>query len=560
MLTQVGVRPATGAAVLLCAAVSMFVSGADPRAQVAPARALLVRNGTLIDGTGAAPRPGTSVLISGGRIQKVGPDRDLAGAAGGATVIDATGKFILPGLIDSHVHYLEWETPYYPYFGVTTIYDLGNLSEWIVAQRQATRAGLIPGARLYTTGNHINGPATPGSEVRAADRAGYIHIVTDRKSTLEALGILASYPVDALKIQERLNDESLQTIVEYGNERRLPVVGHVVNARDAANVGVRFLEHMMPIVRATTPNASLNEAEMDPARFDDLIALLVEKKVWVNPTAALLHVQASSQLAQFRKQDEALYPTLTGVPQSVKDVWMREFYADEKLRAERLAGWPNVKAFLAKFIQRGGRILSGTDAGRRIMPGLALHREMQVLVEIGMTPMEAIKSSTTYAAEFFGLEKEIGAVAPGLRGDLLILDADPLADIANTQRISQVVLEGQVVDRSAKALAYRNPMARPVYDEPIPAIDAVTPLRFVQGDQGGVVTIRGRNFNADTVVQIGTTVIQPKRNGDGSLAVAVPPSITNAVGTYELTAVNPLPGGGRSSSRYIFVDFGTARR
>jgi imidazolonepropionase-like amidohydrolase len=520
--------------------------------------ALIIRGGTVIDGTGAPASPATSILVRGTTIQAIGPDKDL-GAPKDARVIDAAGKYILPGLIDSHVHYLEWETPYYPYFGVTTIFDLGNLTEWIVAQREAWKAGRIPGARLYTTGNHLNGPAKPGDELRSADRAGWTHIVDNRASTLDALNTLASFKVDALKVQERLNEESLRTIVEYAGQHRLAIVGHTVNARDAALMGIRFVEHMIPLARATSSSGSGRDRDMDPAKFDDLITLLVEKQVVVNPTLALLHVQASRNNAAYRRQDEAMLPTFTGVPQSVRDIWMHEFYEDVKLRDAKMAGFPNTVAFLKKFADRGGRILSGTDAGRRVMPGQSLHREMDMLVkDVGLSPMEAIKTSTLYPAEFFGLDKEIGTIAVGKKADLLIVDADPLADIANTQKIAVVVLDGKVLDRSARSLTYKNPLPRPVSDEPIPFIESVAPLRIGQGQTAATITIRGKNFIADSVVQVGDVRLVPRRVQDGVLTVAVPPAVARTVGTHQIEVINPLPGGGQSNSRYIFVDYAAA--
>jgi Amidohydrolase family len=271
---------------------------------------------------------------------------------------------------------------------------------------------------------------------------------------------------------------------------------------------------------------------MDPAKFEDLITLLVEKKVVVNPTLALLGVQASRNNAAFKRQDEQLLPTFTGVPQSVRDIWMNEFYEDAALRDARKASFPKTAAFLKKFVDRGGRLLSGTDAGRRVMPGQSLHREMEIFVDdVGLSPMEAIKTSTIYPAEFFGLDKQLGTVAVGKKGDLLILDADPLADISNTQKIAHVVMDGQVVDRSAKSLTYKNPLPRPVSDEPIPVIEGVSPLRLTQGQANAVVTLKGKNFIPDSVVQIGDARIQPRREADGSLSVTVPASVTQTVGT-----------------------------
>ncbi len=551
---RTSIHRGTAAAAIVCATV-VAASVALSAGQGAPvSRALLIKGGTLIDGTGAPARPSTAVLVSGSTIKEVGPSDALAAANKGATVIDATGKYVLPGLIDQHVHYVGWETAMYPYYGVTTVYDLGNLTEWIVAQRDDTNAGLIPGPRLYTPGNHLNGPAKSGDEIRAADFAGWVHIVTDRPSTLAAIDTLLSHHVDALKIQERLSEESLKTIVEAANEHHLPIVGHVTNARTAAEMGIKFIEHMYPIARATSAKGlKAGDADMEPEKFDDLIALFVQKGVFVNPTLMLDYAGVSRHREEWLKEDAALGPQLKNVRQYLKEGWIDFCYTVKPGReAQTKEGFRKASEFLTRFVKAGGIVLTGTDAGRRNVPGLSLHQEMEILVEAGLSPMDVIKGSTIYAARFFGKEREIGSVEAGKNADLLILDGDPLANIANTRKIAYVVHNGQVVKRS---LDYKNPLPRPVSDEPAPILLSDLPFRFVQGQKDAVLTLTGKNFIPDSLVQFGSEQLTPTRQADGSLRVTVPAALVAKVGTYPVSVVNPWPAGGQSNTRYFMVDF-----
>lgn len=518
-------------------------------AQPPPAR-IIVRGGTLIDGTGAPPRSNSAIVIEGDRIHQV----DANGyVVAGATVIDATGKFILPGLIDSHAHYNGWEAPLYPYWGVTTIFDLGNLTEWIVAQRAAVAGGRIPGARLFTTGNHINGPPRPGEPVLAADLAGWIHIVTDRATTLQALETLRSHDVNALKIHYRLNDESLRTILEFSARHQLPIVGHVESARAAAGLGIRFIEHMDPIVHDTVadPKRPL-ERNMQPERFDEVIAALVDRKVYVNPTL-LYTVQAISRHRdEFLVQDRELLPKLTSVPEFLKERWIARYAVDQATARDERANFEKVSQFLRQFVARGGLLLSGSNAGRAMQPGRSLHREMRLLAEAGIAPMEIIKATTSHAARFYGMERDLGSVEVGRKADLLILEADPLADIGNTERIAQVILDGRPITRR---LTFANPFPRPVSDEPTPVIESVTPLRFIRGQSPAVLKLSGRDFFVGTTVSIDGKVVPAKRLDDRTYEVIVPSSTISAVGTYGVVVTAPLPAGGPSNQRYFFVDF-----
>jgi hypothetical protein len=187
-----------------------------------------------------------------------------------------------------------------------------------------------------------------------------------------------------------------------------------------------------------------------------------------------------------------------------------------------------------------------------MVPGRSLHREMRLLVEAGVPPMEVLKATTSHAARFYGMEREIGSIEPGRKADLLILDADPLADIANTERIAHVILDGRPVTRT---LAFSNPFPRPVSDEPTPVIESVSPLRFTRGQSHATLTISGRDFFTGSTVSINGRLVPATRVDDRTFEVPVPAAAISAVGTYGVVVSAPLPAGGPSNQKYFFVDF-----
>lgn len=523
---------------------------------------LLVAGGTVIDGTGRAPQERTSILVRDGRVLQVGGEEQLRRLSASPRILDAAGLYVLPGLIDSHVHYGDWGARLYLNHGVTSAFDIGNQTEWIIAQREGIRRKKIEGPRLFTTGNHLNGPPQAPGEARAGDTGGWATFVTDGPTARAAAERLVEQGVDAFKIQERLSEDSLRAIVAVAEARNIPVVGHTVNARDAALLGIRFVEHMRPIIRATVPDHGTASGEraagdnpgdeaMDESRYGELIDLLVAEGVHINPTVFLAYLQVSRHREAYRAEDLALFPTLVSVPEYLKQRWL-DYYsrkADEQTRT----GYQKVARFLVEFVKRGGRLLSGTDSGRRLIPGLSLHREMELLVEAGISPLEVIRATTQYPAEFLGKQEEVGTIQAGRTADFLIVQGDPLSDISNTRRIAHVVKGGVIVDRSSHV--YKNPIPRPVTEEVPPVLHTIEPVQFLQGEQGAHLVLKGEEFVPDSLVRIAGHTLSAVLLADSSLKVDVPSEITASIGTYPVSVFNPLPGGGTSNMRHFFVNF-----
>ncbi len=251
---------------------------------------LVLEGGTLIDGTGKAAVKDAVVVMEGGRVKAVGTKGSVSYPQS-AKVISAEGKTILPGLIDGHIHFTAWMPQLFLYFGVTTVYDTANPTDWIIAQRDAVNKGRIKGPRMFVTGVAIDGPIERSNPNHPAELGGYkVHA----RTTEEAQGLvreLASAGVDAIKVHEGLTPELLKAVVDEARKHGLAVVGHSHNARDAANAGLKFIEHTWPIAAATmTDTAKLKEIDeknleapdylMDTSRFDSLIELLLKDGVF----------------------------------------------------------------------------------------------------------------------------------------------------------------------------------------------------------------------------------------------------------------------------------------
>lgn len=439
---------------------------------------LALVGGTVIDGEGGAPIEGGVVLIRGDRIVKVGR-RGKVAVPKTARVVDATGKFIIPGLIDMHVHYDGWMGEMFLAYGVTTIKDLGNDAEWCETVRAAIESGSVRGPRFFYVGNGIDAPPP------ARDH----HIGIDRpEQAMRAVELLHKRGAAAIKLREKSPPELIRAVVVRAHQLGIPVTGHLVNtsARDAALAGIDGLEHATGIVEATAtrhlrPDPSQTDVErfitelkafayIDSAKAEELVKFLAAKKVALIPTMSNWWRFASERRRDFAREDAELAkdPSLSYVPNFIRQVWatsaLYEIRSAEDL-AQVEAGWRKVKEYLAPFEKAGGRVLAGSDT-LLSAPGLSLLRELMMLVDAGFTPMKAITIGSRDNARFLGQGRNLGTIAAGKLADLVVLGADPLKDIENLQRIEMVFKNGREVDRGYHA-DYSGPPPKPKLTRPL---------------------------------------------------------------------------------------------
>jgi imidazolonepropionase-like amidohydrolase len=426
------------------------------------ARLTALVGATLIDGRGGTPLDDAVVTIRGDRIESVGA-RDSIDVEPGADVVDMTGRFLLPGLIDVHVHYFEWMGELFLAHGVTTVKDVGNDIAWIASTRDEVEAGRANGPRIYFTGN--------GLDIPPPRRDHFIGIESEQMAR-RVVNILHEGGAMAIKVREMMPVEVLRPIVDEAHKLGLKVTGHLraMRAGDAAEAGIDGLEHASGIVQSTLDpwlRIDLDTLEatdiyakyvaerkayslISRPRGEALIADLARRDVALIPTMSGWWRMATERIEQFRSEDAVLAadPSLAYVPEQALSIWRTSrLYditdADDLVQLH--VGYDIIRHLLRRHHELGGRVLAGSDTYLSI-PGLSLQRELLFLVDTGFSPLEAIRMATLDNAEFMGVADKLGSVEPGKLADLIVLDADPLASIDNIASVSAVYRGGDRVD------------------------------------------------------------------------------------------------------------------
>jgi Amidohydrolase family/IPT/TIG domain len=227
-------------------------------------------------------------------------------------------------------------------------------------------------------------------------------------------------------------------------------------------------------------------------------------------------------------------------------------------KAEFQKGYKKVQEFLRKFVAAGGRLYSGTDSASATVPGLSLHHEMQLLVDAGIPPIRAIQSSTLWAAQMARMDKTIGSVETGKVGDIVILAADPLADIHNTQSVERVIKGGVVQDTGYHAsydvpIHTWGPVGKHLYSLP-PAVANLIPGSAGQGSDVWI-KVTGANFSPNSVVLFDGTPVETKWVSDKEMSARLSPKQTSQWGTYLIGVSTPKPGGGETEGLAFVVEY-----
>lgn len=401
---------------------------------------LVLEGGILIDGTGNPPVTNGIVVIRGNRIEAVGINGQLA-IPSEATVISLEGKTILPGFIDTHLHLRDYQVPMFLPYGITTLGDIHNNTAWSIAQREALADGRINGPRLFVSGARLTGPTSSTSN------EGRVETVEDARAYVRRI---VQQGVDQIKVDLTITNEQLGAVLEEASAAGVQVLGHTQDIREAAEMGMKHMEHMDTMARSLLkqegrdprPSDTTSEAAVNPQLFPPLIEYLVEQEVYINPTLVLLWSGSTQRWHDWTPliADLVEDPNLAFIPDETRDAWLRE----PGVRA----GYANVVTFLYQYSQAGGKILAATDTGccSQIVPGLSLHQEMQLLADMGIPPMKVIQGATLWAAEVIGQQQDLGSIEPGKLADITIIEGNPLSNIETTRNVSMVIKGGQIVD------------------------------------------------------------------------------------------------------------------
>ena len=400
--------------------------------------ALVFTNVTVIDGTRTAAQPAMTVIIRDGRIEAVAP-RGRVALPPRARVVDGTGKFLIPGLWDMHVHLTDARPSAIPALianGVTGVRDMGSLLRDVDELRIRIEDGTLIGPRIVRAGPIVNGEAFGPVQLAVADS-------TEARAAVRAL---AKVGVDFIKIHRTLTPAEFRAIVAEAKRVGLPVAGHIpleLAAAEVSDAGVASIEHTESLLQ------SMNFGSLSPEQFIDAMTALFQRfarnGTYYDPT--LIMYKSSADWRGFAPHQQSKYVARSA--QAHMDTVAQQYRSLPDVLAGRQQLFKTTFLKLVGLMhQHGVRVMTGTDlADGRIFPGFSVHEELALLVEAGFTPSDAIQAATRVPAEFLRLS-DAGTVEIGKRADLVLLNANPLEDIHNTIRIDAVVLRGQLLDRA----------------------------------------------------------------------------------------------------------------
>ena len=435
---------------------------------------LVIRGGTLLDGTGAAPRPDAAVVVDGERIIACGRSADIA-VPEGATVIEARGRTILPGLIDMHVHTSLCGEESFPLFlalGVTTIRDCAAEPSELLPLRGRVASGDVVGPRIVSMGPILDGSPPTFSPPPPAG----LRELRDEQGARSAAEAVIESGADGLKLYARLPPHLAAAVLDVARGR-VPTTGHLsrTTASEAARAGISCLEHVhaslyQDVVRAEDRHAAdagngvmpnywnwlaggWARADLDAPHVRELLGLLVERDVSLCATLIMM-------TGGMVTEEAAEEPGLAYLPAPMRERHLpanaRRAWEERRAAGAR-AGLPlqhtdvvntQTRAKELDFVRRaheaGVRLVIGTDVGGASMqvPGFSLHREMAIHHEAGIPAGDVIGAATRAAAEALWRQSDLGTIEPGKLADIVVVDGDPLADLDAARRVVAVVAGG----------------------------------------------------------------------------------------------------------------------
>ena len=419
-------------------------------------------NVTVIDGTGSAPKPGMTVRIAEGRITGISAGR--LEIPKNTIMVDGSGKFLLPGFWDMHVHVQQDPELNYGLFianGVTAVRDMGGPLDRLKKWSRQTERGTMIGPRIVFAGPYLDGPGAPWA---------FSLIVRDADEARRDVRMLVKDGVGFIKVQSWLSREAYLAIADESRKQGVQFAGHVpdtVSAIEASELGQKSIEHLTGILLA----CSRQEGELrvqsfghaigvlsriekeaiesyDPQKAAALFHVLATRETWQVPTLAIWKVRASANDDHLMSDERLKY-----VPIQIRKTWIEK--TDLRLQFMSPQYVEIAGQLFAKYLElvhnmheAGVKFMAGTDTPFPFcVPGFSLHDELKLLVKAGFSPTEAIQAATYNPALYWGMAASMGTVEVGKRADLILLRANPLDDIGNTTQIEAVASNGHYYPR-----------------------------------------------------------------------------------------------------------------
>ena len=423
---------------------------------------VVLQGAAVVDVRTGDTQANSSVLVQGKRISRIGL-RDEVIPPPGAEIVDVSGTWLIPGLIDMHVH-AQIEPlhtrllPLYLAHGVTTVRDVGGNISGLSFLRADLSEGRRTGPRLYFAGPLLDGipplwiPMTFLVDTEARARS--------------AVRMLVDQNVDCIKVYNSVPETSLRIIVEEAEAAGLMVLGHVprsLSTSRAIQIGMACLEHIRVTGRELLPVDEADKIDYLPLgeretllweRFDvesagmrRLIQLMVDAKTFLDPT---LIVDIATSIG--RPQDEAADEIEQMLPEAARatlrqDDWTGWLSGPAELQEKSRQGFEKRLTFISMCNDAGVKLLAGTDTfgPGSLLPGVSLHNELQLLAQAGLSPLQALQAATETAASALNAQGEFGVLEEGALADMLVLEANPLADVGNLRKQRLIVQEGKLL-------------------------------------------------------------------------------------------------------------------
>ncbi len=428
-------------------------NAAPPAPKPAVASSYTITGVAVVDVEKGIVVPNQTVIILGEQIQTVGPQADIAVPAG-SHVIDGQGRYLIPGLVDAHVHYFDPEVFGRVFIanGVLLVRDTGQPTKQVLRLRDALNRGESLGPEMIATGWVLDGepPLVPA-------------VALGLKTPEEARAAVrqqAAAGVDQIKVYSRLDQAVFLAIADEARKAGLMVIGHVpesVYIEDAAAAGLRSSEHLFGFEKViakllgepfTTTYAGMGSDagylqrldEVDPEALQAVYRRLRDSGLTVCPTVVTFKTGTHIKAIQ-----SGSFPHGEYISQKMMDIWKSQWSQQDD--APDFI-WRNWAQMVSAMNRAGVPLMVGTDLTvPGIIPGYSVHEEMAIWQEAGIPPADVLRSATLVPAQFMGLGERLGAVTEGKTASLVLLAANPLEDIHNAQLIEAVFLRGQYYSR-----------------------------------------------------------------------------------------------------------------
>jgi imidazolonepropionase-like amidohydrolase len=458
----------------------LFVHCSQP--EVVFEDALCIQNISTIDPIEGI-KENQTIIIREGKILKIAPSSELR-LSSSNQIIDGTGRFMIPGLWDAHIHfsYIEELAPdmfdLFLVYGITSVRDTGGQIDFVKKWKNKAEANPTNAPRVMIAGPLLDGQPNvyDGSDPGHPPLSVGLSSLNDVAHQIE---LLDSIGVDFLKAYEMLTPDQFSLVTKMARERGLKVTGHVPLSMDvitASNQGLNSMEHMRNLELSCASNSEellaqrrqlllegkntpggvlrsrIHQAQRqsaienyDPVKAAKVLDVLAKNQTWQIPTMALNTVFIDRPFMEPHWQESFTY-----LPDSIGKSWNKiiQEYMDTEVSAFRIQHAQWMTNMIFNIHEAGIGIMAGTDTPIAFLtPGLSLHEELNTLASAGIPPLEVLKTATTNPAKYFNLENSLGSIKENMWADLLILNANPLDDINNTKNINAVIKQGKLYDR-----------------------------------------------------------------------------------------------------------------